>query len=369
MGGLIPREEHNALLRAVLPQIEARAARPQDRIRVVFEGGFCEQPPLDLLRSIGQSCYVVDDDLLIGLRWILEDVAARGRSAAQPGRGLSRAVVVQPGAARPAQAEGADAARADPQRRAPGRHHHRRQDVRAGLDEQVAYAKALDEAGIPYFVSEFEESMTSFDHLQIQLETFVENMSLRLRAGRPMTRALSRTTPPTSSAAATAGRGAAVPRVVRRADRGGRSAATPAAYVFVMGSMAEILRVFDCPSVFPEINSLQTAVRRVAHEYLNAGRGLRLLAGHLRLRQGGRRPAAARRRSTRWGGFPKPAIAVLTNACNTYIKWAEIWERLYHIPVFTLDVPGTRARRRPDVARAIRTSRPTAATSPAKSRS
>ena len=43
----------------------------------------------------------------------------------------------------------------------------------------------------------------------------------------------------------------------------------PAAYVFVMGSLAELLRTFDFPIVFPEINSLQTAVRRVAHEYLN----------------------------------------------------------------------------------------------------
>ncbi|NNG17821.1 MAG: hypothetical protein HKM89_15205, partial [Gemmatimonadales bacterium] len=42
-----------------------------------------------------------------------------------------------------------------------------------------------------------------------------------------------------------------------------------AAYVFVMGSMTELLRVFDLPVVFPEINSLQTAVRRVAHEYLD----------------------------------------------------------------------------------------------------
>src|SRR3990172_337765 len=42
-----------------------------------------------------------------------------------------------------------------------------------------------------------------------------------------------------------------------------------AAYVFVMGSLAEVLRVFDFHTVFPEINSLQTAVRRVAHEYLN----------------------------------------------------------------------------------------------------
>ena len=45
-----------------------------------------------------------------------------------------------------------------------------------GLEEQVAYTHTLDEAGIPYFVSEFEENMTSFDHMEIQLETFVENI-------------------------------------------------------------------------------------------------------------------------------------------------------------------------------------------------
>jgi len=42
------------------------------------------------------------------------------------------------------------------------------------------------------------------------------------------------------------------------------------------------------------------------------------------------------------GQMPPPSLAVLTNACNTYIKWAEIWERMYDIPIFTLDVPGTR---------------------------
>jgi benzoyl-CoA reductase subunit B len=116
----------------------------------------------------------------------------------------------------------------------------------------------------------------------------------------------------------------------------------PSAYVFVMGSMAEVLRVFDLPLVFPEINSLQTAVRHVAHEYLNEAEDYGYspdICGYvkadvaLQLR-GGRHPM---------GNVPKPAMAVLTNACNTYIKWAEIWERFYHIPVFTLDIPGTRA--------------------------
>lgn len=117
---------------------------------------------------------------------------------------------------------------------------------------------------------------------------------------------------------------------------------SPSAYVFVMGSMCEILRTFNLPVVFPEINSLQMAVRRVAHEYLNQAEDYGYspdICGYVKADvavqlRGGEHPM---------GRIPKPSIAVLTNACNTYIKWAEIWERMYHIPVFTLDIPGTRA--------------------------
>lgn len=115
-----------------------------------------------------------------------------------------------------------------------------------------------------------------------------------------------------------------------------------AAYVFVMGSMAELLRVFDLPVVFPEINSLQTAVRRVAHEYLNQAEDYGYspdICGYVKA------DVAVQLRDGRhpMGRIPRPSIAVLTNACNTYIKWAEIWERMYKIPIYTLDVPGTRA--------------------------
>src|SRR5690606_2489244 len=54
VGGMILREEHNELLKTAIPLIEARPAKRQDKIRVVFEGGFCEQPPLDLIRAISQ---------------------------------------------------------------------------------------------------------------------------------------------------------------------------------------------------------------------------------------------------------------------------------------------------------------------------
>ncbi len=176
VGGMIPREEHNELLAAVIPQIKARSAKKQDKIRVVFDGGFCEQPPLDLLRVIAQSCYVVDDDLLIGLRWILEDVETEGdplfnlasayldKSSYSPVqhdlRKPKEKMLVQ--RIREANAEAAIITAA--------------KMCEPGLDEQVAYSKELDELNIPYFISEFEEKMTSFDHMQMQLETFVENV-------------------------------------------------------------------------------------------------------------------------------------------------------------------------------------------------
>jgi benzoyl-CoA reductase subunit C len=176
VGGMIPREEHNEMLRAVIPQIEKRPAKPQDRVRVVFEGGFCEQPPLDLLRTISQFCYVVDDDLLIGLRWILEDVPAEG----DPLFNLAEAYLekssyspVQHDLRKPKEKmllKRIEASRANAAIITAAKM------CEPGLDEQVAYAKALDEHGIPYFISEFEENMTSFDHMQIQLETFVENL-------------------------------------------------------------------------------------------------------------------------------------------------------------------------------------------------
>ena len=176
VGGLIPREEHNELLEAVIPALQDRPARAQDRIRVVFEGGFCEQPPLDLLRVVGQSCYVVDDDLMIGLRWLVEDVDVDG----DPLMNLAVAYLerssyspVQHDLRKPKErmllerirAAGAEAAIVAAAKM-----------CEPGLDEQVAYVKALDVEGIPYFVSEFEQGMTSFEHLQIQLETFVENV-------------------------------------------------------------------------------------------------------------------------------------------------------------------------------------------------
>ncbi|MFZ0211526.1 MAG: 2-hydroxyacyl-CoA dehydratase [Candidatus Acidiferrales bacterium] len=176
IGGLMPREEHNELLQAVLPQIAARPNKKQDKIRLVFEGGFCEQPPLDLIRAIARSCYVVDDDLLIGLRWILEDVPLDG----DPLFNLASAYL-EKSSYSPVQHD----LRKPKEKMLIERIRNSRADAailtaakmcEPGLEEQVAYLHALDKEGIPYFISEFEEKMTTFEHMEIQLETFVENI-------------------------------------------------------------------------------------------------------------------------------------------------------------------------------------------------
>ncbi|MEN8374380.1 MAG: 2-hydroxyacyl-CoA dehydratase [Gemmatimonadota bacterium] len=176
LGGVMRREDHNAVLETALPLIRARDAPRPDRIRVVYEGGFCEQPPLDLIRAVARSCYVVDDDLLIGMRWILSDIPTTGDLLANMAEAY-----IEDSSYSPVQhddrkkkedmllerirAAGAEAAIVTAAKM-----------CEPGLEEQVAYTRSLDEARVPYFVSEFEENMTSFDHLEIQLETFVENL-------------------------------------------------------------------------------------------------------------------------------------------------------------------------------------------------
>ena len=115
----------------------------------------------------------------------------------------------------------------------------------------------------------------------------------------------------------------------------------PVANVFVMGNAIEILRTFDFQLVFPEINSLQTGVRKVSEEYLRLSEDYGMspdVCSYVKADVGlilkeQRHPA---------GLIPKADIAIASNMCSTFIKWAEIWERMLKTPTFVLDIPGQR---------------------------
>lgn len=87
-GYQLPVEEHSALVREYLEAAKVSGRAALDQSRVVLIGSFCEQPPLGLLKTLERAgCYIVDDDLVLGARFLTADVAETG----DPWEALARA--------------------------------------------------------------------------------------------------------------------------------------------------------------------------------------------------------------------------------------------------------------------------------------
>ncbi len=185
-GLVLPVEEHARLLRAALDAGLASSRRPRDMVRVVLEGSFCEQPPVELLQVLEQTgCHVVDDDILLHGRWFTEPVDEEGdpmRSLASAY--LDRAVV--------------SSVRHDARRfRGPalvGKVRRHRADgvvfcaakfCEPALLDYAVMKETLERERVPYVAIEFEEKMGVFESLRTQLETFVESILFFAEAGEP----------------------------------------------------------------------------------------------------------------------------------------------------------------------------------------
>ncbi|MCP4494867.1 MAG: benzoyl-CoA reductase subunit C [Gammaproteobacteria bacterium] len=80
-GLVIPVEEHIAMMKEYLAAANDEDRPLRDACRVVINGSFCEQPPLNLVKTIEMAgCYIVDDDYLLGNRWLLEDLPTDGNA-------------------------------------------------------------------------------------------------------------------------------------------------------------------------------------------------------------------------------------------------------------------------------------------------
>jgi benzoyl-CoA reductase subunit C len=174
---LMPVAEATAALDQLLAGLAARQARPRDRLRVVVEGAFCEQPPPGLLEVLEEAgCYVVEDDLLLGWRWFITDVGGEG----DPFERLASAYVNRavPSSTRHESREHRSAGLIEKVRRA-------RADAvvfmpakfcEPALFDYVLMKQGLERAGIPHMLVEFEEKMWTFERTRNEIETFVESM-------------------------------------------------------------------------------------------------------------------------------------------------------------------------------------------------
>lgn len=177
VGSWLPPEDHSTILRAALEEVSKRNVRRRDKIRVVLEGSFCEQPPLELLEALDEAgCYIVDDDLLLGRRWYEADVPLDGN----PLHALAESYI-----------DRARYSSVSHDWRRPRYQRLLERVKRSGATAVVfciakfcepalldypLFKDMLEREGIPHVFLEFEEKMWTFDKLRTEIETFVESI-------------------------------------------------------------------------------------------------------------------------------------------------------------------------------------------------
>jgi benzoyl-CoA reductase subunit C len=182
-GAVLPPDEHTALVRQYLDLATQQSGLPEDRSRVVLAGMFCEQPPLGLLVTLERAgCWIVDDDLLLGLRWFTSDIPGDG----DPIGNLAQAYLTQSvlTASRYAPEGHRGQWLVDSVRR------HRADGVifcapsfcDPALLEQPMLAAALERERIPYTQFKYSEDTGQFAVIREQAGTFSDSIRLWSRA-------------------------------------------------------------------------------------------------------------------------------------------------------------------------------------------
>jgi benzoyl-CoA reductase subunit C len=179
-GLVLPVEEHTAMLRDYLAAARAEDRPRRDNCRIVLTGAFCEQPPLNLIKSLELSgCYVVDDDLLLVTRWLTGDVAIEG----EPLRNLATAFLHH---------SESTAAKYEPDQKEKGQHLVRA--VARSAAEGVIFAApsfcdpalldrpmlqhVLKDANIPFIAFKYAENSGQMQPIREQAGTFADSIKL-----------------------------------------------------------------------------------------------------------------------------------------------------------------------------------------------
>lgn len=179
-GLVLPVEEHSAMLREYLAAARTEERPMRDNCRVVLTGMFCEQPPLNLIKSLELAgCYVVDDDLLLVTRWLIGDVDVEG----DPLQNLSRAFLHH---------SESTAAKYEPNLKEKGQHLVRAVE-RSGAEgvifaapsfcdpallERPMLQHVLKNAGIPYIAFKYAENSGQMQPIREQAGTFADSIKL-----------------------------------------------------------------------------------------------------------------------------------------------------------------------------------------------
>ncbi|MEX2325826.1 MAG: 2-hydroxyacyl-CoA dehydratase family protein, partial [Gemmatimonadaceae bacterium] len=130
--------------------------------------------------------------------------------------------------------------------------------------------------------------------------------------------------------------------IARHFERLARAPETgePVVYTFVPGNLTELIRSFDALPVLPEINALQSGMRKLSGDYIAEAER----AGHSEdvctyvkcdigmMRSGNLGPGGLK--------LPKPDLLLLSyTGCYTFMKWFELLREEYDCPTVMFHVP------------------------------
>lgn len=179
-GNVLPPEEHTDLLHRYLELARQEDDRQeQDQSRVVLVGMFCEQPPLGLLMTLERAgCWVVDDDLLLGLRWLTEEVPEEGDPLQNLVEAFLRHSVKTASVYQPEGRRGGWLVDSVKQNQAEGVIFCAPSFCDPALLEQPMLVDALERAGIPHTQFKFSEDTGQFAAIREQAGTFSDSIRL-----------------------------------------------------------------------------------------------------------------------------------------------------------------------------------------------
>jgi len=179
-GMVLPVEDHNRLLLDYLAAAESEDRALRDNCRIVLQGSFCEQPPLNLIKSIELAgCYIVDDDFMLVNRWLYDDVPLDGDpivslSDAFLHRSLETAAKYEPDGAR----KGAYLIEIVRERAAEGVIFAAPSFCDPALLDRPMLARALSRENIPYIAFKYAENSGQMQPIREQAGTFADSIKL-----------------------------------------------------------------------------------------------------------------------------------------------------------------------------------------------
>lgn len=182
-GLVLPVQEHNELLREYTEAAANSDRPPMDNSRIVLTGAFCEQPPLDLLRTLERAgCWIVDDDLLLGPRMITEPIIDPGGPVGDPIDALVDAFLNKAAAAPfiyiDENEKGAELADMVVKRQAEGVIFAAPSFCDPALLDRPMLTRALDKRGISYISMKYSENTGQFQTIREQAGTFADALKL-----------------------------------------------------------------------------------------------------------------------------------------------------------------------------------------------